>query len=750
MTPAPSPARISCTAIERLECRIAPAALAGGKLTYTDVDGDLVTITFSKKTGLDVGDFVFDTAFAATGPQKLLGIELADDAALAGANVTMKITKAASGDGRADVGRIAAPGVNLGAVKIVGDLRQIIVGDAQPKTLAIKSLSVLSFGRQGEALATPAGATLPAELDSTINGVFGKIAIAEDFVHASLRALAFGTAKSGSLTIGGQLLGGDANGEGVISLPAVASVKVGGIIGGNVPNPDDPSVFLAHGGVLEMASVGSLTVTGDVEGGNFFRSGSIRIFGAAAKVAIGGQLLGGRGSESGYFSAGGAVGSLTVGGIVGGNLAGPGDFVAGGTSGAVDLLSSVGTLTIRDGIIGGSISSSGSVFVAADVKRVSLSGNLAGGAGNGSGSLRVEGKITTLKVVGSILGGTGDESGLIDVLEIGSATVVGDLVGSDTTPATPPSVFGLTGGIEAFRIGTLKITGSILGGDGREEAGGVKTNEIKYFTLTGSVEGGALEESGSLDLRRVTGAIVIQGGLTGGAGEESGSLSFENSKSLRIGGLLQGGAGVLGGSVLAEGIVGAVTLGGIAASTGVLSGSLINQFGTIKSVLVKGDVIGLATNPAHIAATGGLDGLTISSVAVNGKVEHARITAGFFGDIFSFADASIGKVTIGGDFIASVIAAGVDPQDDFFADGDDALIVGSEDPSIIARIGSVLIRGAVTGTGSPADDSFGIVAEEIGKVTIGKTVAALTTGARNDTTGVLLGSAMDVRAQEIA
>ena len=90
---------------EALEARIAPATLTGAKLTYTDTDGDIVTITFSKKTGLDASDFTFDTAFDATGPQKLLAIDLSDDSGLAGTNITMKVAKV--GDGLADVLRPA-------------------------------------------------------------------------------------------------------------------------------------------------------------------------------------------------------------------------------------------------------------------------------------------------------------------------------------------------------------------------------------------------------------------------------------------------------------------------------------------------------------------------------------------------------------------------------------------------------------------------------------------------------------------
>jgi hypothetical protein len=721
--------------IEPLEPRIAPAALVGGKLTYTDTDGDLVTILFSKKTGLDEGDFVFDNAFGTTGPQKLLKIDLADDAPLAGTNITMKVTKV--DDGHADVGALIATGLNLGAVKILGDLRQIIAGSGEAKTFSIKSLSVLSFGVQG--------AAAPADLQSTLAGKFGKIAITDDFEHANLQVFdPSPTARSTSFIVGGKLIGGAGNSEGVVSLGSVALIKLGGIQGGNAA---DPSTTFGLGGVLQAATIGSLTITGDVQGGNFFRSGSVQIIGSAAKILIGGKLLGAHAGQSGYLTVGGAVASLTVGGLVGGNLTGPGDFVVGGRSGAIDLLNSVGILTVKDGITGGSIGSAGSIFISGDTKRVTITGNLTGSDGDGSGSVQIDGKAALVKMTGSLLGGTGNNSGVLKVSELVSGTVIGNLVGTDTTPTGPGSFFGLTGGINASKIGTLKIVGSILGGDGREEAGGVSTNQIKTFTLTGSLEGGASDDSGQLDLFQVSGAVTILGGIKGGAGEQSGLLMCRGAKSVLVGGLIEGGSNVSSGAVQVDGNIGAVIVGGLQAGTGLFSGSLINQFGNFKSVLVKGDVVGLPANPAHIAAAGGLPGVTLGSVTVNGQVAHARITAGLVGDNFISPDVSIGKVTIGKDFTASAIVAGVNPQGLFFADGDDTLIAGTDDPEITARIGSVLIKGAVLGTANSTNDSFGIVAQEVVKVTVGRQVAALIAG--TDTTGVLLGGTTDVRVREI-
>ena len=65
--------------------------------------------------------------------------------------------------------------------------------------------------------------------------------------------------------------------------------------------------------------------------------------------------------------------------------------------------------------------------------------------------------------------------------------------------------------------------------------------------------------------------------------------------------------------------------------------------------------------------------------------------------------------------------------------------------AIIAKIASVTIGGQLLGTAGGAPDTFGILAEQIGKLTIGKTKVPLTTG-KDDLT---LGFTSDVRVREL-
>src|SRR4051794_21192936 len=110
--------------IEFLESRVAPATLAGHLLTYTDVDGDHVSIAVSKGTLLP-GMFTFDTGLVDgdnSVHQQLRLIDLSAAADVGGANLTMTVTKAGAGDGLAAVGRINAGSNDLGVVTVKGDL----------------------------------------------------------------------------------------------------------------------------------------------------------------------------------------------------------------------------------------------------------------------------------------------------------------------------------------------------------------------------------------------------------------------------------------------------------------------------------------------------------------------------------------------------------------------------------------------------------------------------------------------------
>ena len=211
-----------------------------------------------------------------------------------------------------------------------------------------------------------------------------------------------------------------------------------------------------------------------------------------------------------------------------------------------------------------------------------------------------------------------------------------------------------------------------------------------------------------------------------------------------------------------------MTLGGsLIAGTDQTSGSfaqngVIVSDNDISSLTIKGNVIGNATNMALISARGqftppATSDIAIAKLTVNGRVEFGRIWAGVnSSETPENADAQIGSVVIGGDWISSDMVAGaVAGVDGFYGTADDAKIsgVGVKDVAgVSSKISSVVIGGLVHGTPASALDHFGFVAENIGsfKVKGGTTIYTLVSGNSND--DLLLVPSLfggDVRLNEI-
>jgi hypothetical protein len=188
----------------------------------------------------------------------------------------------------------------------------------------------------------------------------------------------------------------------------------------------------------------------------------------------------------------------------------------------------------------------------------------------------------------------------------------------------------------------------------------------------------------------------------------------------------------LGGSLIAgtENATGRFELtGGIAAD---------NALGT---VLIKGSVIGNPINPVIISAGGSARPTAISDVAIGrltvlGGLAFARILAGVRAGFMPVdADAQIGAVTVGGDWIASSLAAGAVPgANGFYGDGDDAKMSGpgvKDESKVFSKISSVSIGGRILGSAG-GTDHYGIVAERIGAGPVDGTMLHLHPGPHND------------------
>jgi hypothetical protein len=269
-------------------------------------------------------------------------------------------------------------------------------------------------------------------------------------------------------------------------------------------------------------------------------------------------------------------------------------------------------------------------------------------------------------------------------------------------------------------MGLVTIVGNLTGASG-SESGEVHSNaKLAGVSISGTVQGGAGFVSGLVRSLGDLGFVTILGNLTGAGGDSSGEvISLAKLAGAKIGGTVQGGGGSNSGQIFSLGNAGNITIGGDViggSATGVanltqagfigakriaslvLGGSLIagtdstsgafadngaigvnDDLGT---VLIKGSVVGNSTNPAVISARGkavptATSDVAIGSMTVIGRVEFGQILAGFdFGSPAKNADAQIGTAIVGGDWIASSIAAGVFPSNGFLGDADDVKMSG--------------------------------------------------------------------------
>ncbi|MGV3533200.1 MAG: hypothetical protein ACO1QR_12580, partial [Chthoniobacteraceae bacterium] len=347
----------------------------------------------------------------------------------------------------------------------------------------------------------------------------------------------------------------------------------------------------------------------------------------------------------------------------------------------------VGSLVIEGFLRGGTAEASGHISVSGNVSLLMIDQDVVGGSGADSGRIDIAGKLTTMRIGGSIIGASGSQSGFIDVgTEIGAFFVGGDIQGGTGTDDCG-RIFVEEGGIKAG-----VVAGHVLGGTEGNSNGGIRAN-------------GAVK------------SLVVRGDVWGDSGDGSGTLVADRFGTLVVEGRLSGGTGVNAGS--------------------------IQSHGDIKT-LVVGEVFGHEDARATISAAGGValgktKDLAIGTLVFRGDVTGLDILAGYervggTGDRVEGVNgnAQIGTVTALGAWTSSSIVAGVlDTGGDGFGNDNDQMIVESED-RIIASIGKVIFKGAVTGSEAGLE-SYGITAEWVKKVTVDGEKAALTKGPSADT-----------------
>ena len=634
------------------------------------------------------------------------------------------------GGNLADSGQIQTSG-NMGPVKIGGDL----VGGT--KTL---SGAILAGGNLAN---ISIGGSVVGGLDAgsgfiSSEGDIGPIKIGGDLVGgAEIFSGSIQGHQIASVTVGGSLLGGagqrsasifsvsdlgpvsvgknvkgDADFSGRISAgESIASVRIGGSLIGD---------SLGSGAIVSGGALGPVKVGGDVKGGSGSDSGKIDAGGNLGALTIGGSLIGGGGDygtvltgtfyHSGQVFAAGSVGSMKI----GGNLLGS----AGGFSASISSIGAMGDLSIGGSVIGGSGDRSGSILTpnGAPMGNISIRHDLRGGQNNGTGSILATGTLKSVTIGGSFFGGTEQTAGVISVMSA-SPTVVKighDLVGGRGEGS------GVITNAERVTIG-----GSIIGGTG-ETSGGIsssivelKSVRIGHDLLGGSIPGQSrgLNSSGFIDSYGNIGDIFIGGSIISGTDGSAGPEGLNTNATIRAGGA-----------------IGSLTVGG----------------DLVGNVSPNGDSLVIISAFGQETAAGATSDVAIGKITIGGRVEWAQIFAGYNRNLVpKNADAQIGRVWVGADWIASSIVAGVTNLGKDAAPGgiglnadnvnfgdlaDRRIDEAGELSEVSSRIDRITIGGQVFG--SPKSfrvaDQFGFVAEEIGALKVGARSFTLTAGAHND------------------
>lgn len=717
--------------IEPLETRIAPASLANNVLTYTDVDGDLVTVkttvgTFVLANTSGGGSDTFTFSLPdGRGHQQLQLIDL-HNGGFDGADLTITVAKKPGGDGLANVGYINSSGHPLGIVTIPGDLGRIAAGGSDD---AIEKVSVRSMGLYGDATQAAGGNLL-----SSITGGVGTFAVTTDVKDANIVVSQGGilTHPIGTLAIGGSLIGGAGTASGSFYSDAgYGSIKIGGNIIGGTGNSSGLIYTLSTVG---PAHIGAVTIGGSVIGGSSGVSGSIiNPTGDLGAVKIGGNLAAGLGDLSGQIKAKTNITSMAIGGSV---IGGAGKFTDSTSGGQIYAGGDLGPVTIAHDLTGGAGDYSGAIY-AHGLGTVTIGGSILGGGGMQSGAVAAFAAMGSLKIGHDVAGGSGNSSGFITATSITSIAIGGSLIGG-------------------YLPGSLN-TGFISAG-----------STIGPITIGHDVIGGAVANSGIIFANDLLTSLSIGGSLFGGSASFTGQIHAGNIGSVTIGRDLQGGsisgaqASLLdSGAIIADGHLGSVTIGGsVRAGIDNSSGGALLESATIRagrdigSLTVKGSLAGnhtgtdlsLVTISALAAVTpGDKTDLAIGKISITGRVELTQILAGYLSDGTAQRtltpknpDASIGPVTVGGDWVASSLAAGAMNSGGLarLGDANDAKISGSgtsTDTARVASIASISVTGRVIGSiAGAATENFGFVSEQIGSLKVGGVGMAMQLGPGND------------------
>lgn len=443
----------------------------------------------------------------------------------------------------------------------------------------------------------------------------------------------------GNIFVGGSVFGGSNDESGSIFTNTGAGYKIGNIdIRGSLFGGSDFTT-----GIIKSGQLGAVSISGSLESGTVGGTGSIYASETATSVYIGGDIKGGAmNNYSGAIRIAGAaanVSSITVGhDLIGG---------AGGSSGAIEVAGKVGKLVIGGEMIGAAGAKSGSVQIGGDAGSVTVGGDITGGNGNLSANLTVGGNTGSFSIGGNIVGNPNMavDSGHVIFQNIGTGFVGGSLVGGMGTES---------GGLEFANGKSLKIIGGVLGGDGNYSGSlqfiSLTTLDVGTIDVNGnSLYGGGGEQSGCVLTHANTAAdkpgvkkASFAGSFFGGSGQFSGAAVLTNVGDVTVGG------DMIGGSAKGTGRLGGVNATGKVTINGSVIGGVNNSdfsgqvtfVGNVKSLEIKGSVIGGTATMANVAGEGGVYVFGhVNSLTIGGDVKA--------GTAFDKTNYGLGTVGVG-------------------------------------------------------------------------------------------------------
>jgi hypothetical protein len=659
------------------------------------------------------------------------------------------------------VGDISAKIQILG--ETFGDLRSLTIGGAlrgvsesQPGTVIFGGF--LNKATIGQIIGGPAGSSGSIQSDLNAPTSIGNIRVLDGIV-------------GGSGSLSGTILSRNIN---FLSIGTDPTSDQSGIIGGAGTNSG-----LVLGLSIGRAILGSPSAPAQIKGGDGQNSGRLLAFdpgqnggedptvtgnGSIGSILLYGDLIGGSAEKSGQIFAD-KVGSLRINGsIEGGSSANSGSVfittsglksltitegISGGSadkSGYVAIPGSVGSLTIgsestNGGLVGGTSTNTGFVEINGSLSQATIHGDLRGGSASTSGGLKVGGNLGSLTLDGDLIGSSGQSSGQVTAAQIGSARVIGSIVGGSGIASG--SLLSTGGG----RVNSVTVTESIVGGGG-ERSGYVNVaGSLGSLTIgtassadAGNLVGGSGTSSGLVEVSGKLSNATIHGDLRGGTGSSTGGLKIVGDLgTLDIGGNFQGGSGGQQTGFITADRIARMTIGGDwTGGSGVVDSGSIRVLKDIDSLVVKGDVLGTATSRVVLAAAGmGSNNVAIGNLTIGGKVEFMDILGGYRdgatssnprGDLRN-PDAVIKNVTIDGDVLATNIVAGVGAgSDGRFGTADDEIGPITNNQKLVSLIAEVTIKGNIGET----TDAYGIVAQHVKSVSAGGEAVPLQKGAGND------------------